>query len=1394
MPSSGMYDEFAGCIHASVQEDSSGKRRKTTKAADGAVADFNYVMNEAPQTYNQQLCAIDKPTTGINVGFPTPLSLVSRGQGPESQLVVSKPHGFASMTCFRDTTSSLALASNLNDTTQDANTSKFGHSFQQSTVIVSGLTSNQSFQIMTFPHALDQDASDRFVFRASKRKSSLSPTGNQEVPSTRVYPLNTNHTVGNISVIGDSQGFLQHNSDSMSAQHDKNARGHASEHITPLISDQRHTVTQESATFEPIPAQSLPPQTEAHMSSVPDYPNQSDKDGISNLNRISEDTNSVRRPIDAPNHKLHFPQSKNQVEIPSRLSNTINIETSSFISQAESTNPSQASLQQPYLLESESVRGKQDHENISDAARSNSSPNIDLNQFRSRDSSVTKVSRDHRRRPISTRPVMASKMVPFGGSTAAARRQIMTEIVEKCGGVFPGDRELWYAFTTLWMQRTGGAKPDQRTVKQTKKALVDTGKLQQFTFSFKNKHGIVTPRVIIAQMSISASDPIVKDLQEQITSKDPRMYFPENIHIDPNLTISRYGNDEGFKTSSKNLQVEEEEVQYHYMQRKTTQANPRKKLKHTQNEYKSRAMTTPTPPLLRHGPGVASSSTQKQDALPTTDFISSNCEPGRSELLQGESETQRIPGIEPNTSSLPRHNGTAGIDDYYPYDLGNFIRVMESRGLHDVTDQLHPDGSEDHRATLPSFKYHSFTSPRNPPREMFTRFSIKDLSTIRGMSQHVREAMSISLRKQKRTILGLVNQPFAFGPYEPVFHAPTGTFSTSTELISNGGTHPKTSTQYDHGAISCSFASTRMFKEAREAPSNSSATHRQFIPAQQERHAADTLLPTQTSLDKVSLGLRAGLPHAVSPQLLGHEKRSDTAVVEAGSNKRKRKMQTLEPRVKRVVSLMRAPEHLPPSKPTINENREYKRIRLRGSQARMVLPAGGDRCIYVASVILRCLAGGVEQTLDWDLLTKIFEPEWDRAFLKQRWNWIRERFKPVADKMLSDFQDIFVRAYEEGIIPPLDYDKLEEYDWKWIHQWTMDQLNTPTRACSELPRNRNKLEKIYQVKDQHQYNMIDYYEAKGIAPIPRRYSVIHNEPFVIPLVGSRFVSESTDELSLAKNWIRANVMTPPTAYSSEYARVKLDTLGNANLNEAVQELLQAKLISQDNKGRAVPGRTYDISDHFFSRLKMNLEIIHFKQAAAYKRHLDDVFQAEGKAAYSFLATDGDMLALINLVAAGRLKMRQANVPKHKHGLMDNGYQTRQIDKERLHFTVEFEPSDTYCEGNPLLPLPRRPRRPTEPDDTSLSSKRFPAWVDINGNVVRVIWDLVLTAVISTLAIRPGTNAMDLAQWTKPSLEVFEIQVMMAWLVESRAASWTSNSYDSVRLEEWWWMVLEGDGG
>jgi len=133
-----------------------------------------------------------------------------------------------------------------------------------------------------------------------------------------------------------------------------------------------------------------------------------------------------------------------------------------------------------------------------------------------------------------------------------------------------------------------------------------------------------------------------------------------------------------------------------------------------------------------------------------------------------------------------------------------------------------------------------------------------------------------------------------------------------------------------------------------------------------------------------------------------------------------------------------------------------------------------------------------------------------------------------------------------------------------------------------------------------------------------------------------------------------------------------------------------------------------------------------------------------------------------------------------------------MDKKNWRFKIELMPAPTYVYGNALEPLPPLPRcKPAFTEDgTDLT--RLPAWIDINSDEVTQIWELCLNMVLSVLIARPGLTAGKLVSYVAPSLEEWEIKMVMRWLVDAKAAARMGLLPGSgVRLKEWWWMCMLG---
>ena len=466
------------------------------------------------------------------------------------------------------------------------------------------------------------------------------------------------------------------------------------------------------------------------------------------------------------------------------------------------------------------------------------------------------------------------------------------------------------------------------------------------------------------------------------------------------------------------------------------------------------------------------------------------------------------------------------------------------------------------------------------------------------------------------------------------------------------------------------------------------------------------------------------------------------------------------------------------------DHRPNKHRRVRGPRGAKSLGENGEERLLTAVMVIRALTGGLDKRIDWVLVAKVFEPTYTQMFVHSRWNTTLQKYKLVLPKMESDFKSIFASAYEEGTVPAIDYDNLEGYDWKWLIEWTMTNVDRPTQSLPELPAERSEFDGLYTLNKTSNNEINEFYEIDGSSNLARRMKIVHRDPYVLPLVRQRRGARPKDaeDFTTVRSWIRANIMTPESTYDPSVARAKLSSFPDRTVEDALKQLILDRVLCQANKGRLIPGRNYDISDFFISRLKKNLRSTHFHRAAAYKQELDHDFEEKGFANYSCAADDGDMIVIVNLLAHRRITIVPIGVPMNEWGQTDGGYETRQMDKRRLNFSLELRPSPTYIYGTPLPPLPVPPSQHLRDP-----MAKIPMWYDIHGSLVPVMWEMALAAVVAVLAIRPGVGASELEQVMRPAMEVWELQEVLGWLVSAKAAKQVGQGF-SVE-DEWWWLAL-----
>ncbi|KAJ6164897.1 B-block binding subunit of TFIIIC [Penicillium chermesinum] len=430
------------------------------------------------------------------------------------------------------------------------------------------------------------------------------------------------------------------------------------------------------------------------------------------------------------------------------------------------------------------------------------------------------------------------------------------------------------------------------------------------------------------------------------------------------------------------------------------------------------------------------------------------------------------------------------------------------------------------------------------------------------------------------------------------------------------------------------------------------------------------------------------------------------------------------------------------------------------------LPDSTIRKFMVAIVVVRTLAGGNEgKTVEWELVQKAF-PKADLEFVQVHGKSIIARNRMEILKMQRDFQELFLEAYEKDAVPPIDYDDLPGYDWSTVVEWATIELEFSTsEKAPTLPATRKQFDSVFQLReDVTDVSHELFFTGTGTTILNKRH-LMTRIPFVVeqPRKPVPQQKQNVANLEVAKTWVRANVLTPDDRYDPARAAHALENF-QPYLQPATQSLLNDRIISSTNKGRPIPGRNYTTHDAFTRALERRgaIDSEQLRQAAAFKANvLDPAFQKGETIKISYHASDGDSLAVEELIAHNRVEVVPVDPPRLKFGLTDGGYLTRQMDKNRLRFDLEVHPLPTYYWGNPIQEAVSNTPPPVPQAD-----RKIPLWFDIHGCLLREMWEKCVALVIGAVLLRPGVDAQNIAAMIKPTLSAWEISLLLEeWMVK-----------------------------
>ncbi|KAI6781252.1 TFIIIC transcription initiation factor complex subunits Tfc3 [Emericellopsis cladophorae] len=448
-------------------------------------------------------------------------------------------------------------------------------------------------------------------------------------------------------------------------------------------------------------------------------------------------------------------------------------------------------------------------------------------------------------------------------------------------------------------------------------------------------------------------------------------------------------------------------------------------------------------------------------------------------------------------------------------------------------------------------------------------------------------------------------------------------------------------------------------------------------------------------------------------------------------------------------------------------------------------PIPNPKEVLAAFVAVRALLGGVDRFIDWGILVDLF-PDIELARLRRFWLATQKARGPFVAEFMHDFQDRYIAACGRDELPLIDYEHAADYDWQGLVRWTME---IPAEKDQHLPPTMENLDDSFVLKDVERDNddwKEKYYHVA--TSTLARLEFLSSEPAAI---SGHSRSRCVDRYQPARSWMRSLCITPASGTQAAAAmRKKLLELGGGNqsevshlLNTAIDQLSETKVLKKTKKSTIPGGVEYRLSEPYTTSLARLSQMQKYKEAQQFKESLDAAARKGESFPISYTLSDGAMMAVMNLSANGRVRVRSTDVPYIPFGFIPGNYESRKMPKTNLHFGIAVEATDDYLYNQDISLLHHV--RSEEPPRVG-PAKAIPQWIDFWNRPQLHRWWEVLASVLFLFSTRGEMSGDLLVKAMKPVLEPFEAEVILDWCVEKGLLE---NEEGELRLAEWWWLAV-----
>ncbi|KAK4505319.1 hypothetical protein PRZ48_003282 [Zasmidium cellare] len=975
-----------------------------------------------------------------------------------------------------------------------------------------------------------------------------------------------------------------------------------------------------------------------------------------------------------------------------------------------------------------------------------------------------------------------------GGNVVFQRQKIILDALRACDGVFPGDVEMWYVFVHAW-KRKHNQTPNKLTVDNALKTLQQMKQIKKLLFQFHGLSGNVVQRTMFTEPNIDPNSLQVKKMQKKIIDCYPSYYVPDEVEVGAEVrdrivqALGKRQNaqadgDEGIPTSTptkrKSAAVREEPVIVRQTQRATDVEIEQAKQQGFPDVLAYRQH------LLDIAKAKRSGSSAQYQAQRCDEETASN---GQAVVQKGPPKP--IPALHRKPLGSLRPNTRPKNRPPRPRDVGGGMTLEdETRHRLRAAYLIHHPPQAFHEASG-TFN----TCPVVLAREnMDMRFlrnrpvildDYKQNPLLKASSNVPFELVEILGRECSSHLADKAHEFFqeidAVEAWEQQQQEEPADITTSKGVVFINHT-----LHQPHVRVDTAQDALTTTVPALTAPATTSA--------QQASLGAQTLI-TQEMSRKTGKGKRQYVSRKNKSVNFDHEvEDSDTEFVPDGGL---------------------------PTRRTAGVRTDGKEIASRdrksGAEFKDV------KRLITAVALVTTLCGGLHSDRPpWTAVAHAMGFHHDGEFYRRRWDGFKRYRREELDNLRSRIREELPTAYERDELPPIDFQDLRNTDWpallEWVEESIMPNVDTTQHLqAPELLQSRAAIEDQFVVQEQapvFQFGADEYFTnltETGRKHFALRYT--HG----IPLVTEG--KDAADDMVVLKSWVRSVIMTKQWNYNADVAAAKLSTsFPTPMLEKVTAEMVEGRMFAQERKGRQLPGRNFVIHNDVLVQFKRwpakPDEYQYLRIVANTWSNIVRHFNTNDELKLVAEASDPEYLVLTNMVAQGQIKSiamlpprkdeYDASFPKlSPWGYSGYSYETKKVNPSMLKAPVVYKKSPSYQARHGLtgkVPIPLQPAmREGE------AGLRIPFWVDIHGNLIDDVWDMVVRSLMHLLVFRPGSTATRLEECHGHKFWDWEIELALAWMEKTGIAVRCGEGVEKDGIwkggwsaGEWWYCAFAPD--